>query len=58
VPVYPPKPFRIKVTESVRLIPREEREAALKTAGYNLFTLKAEDTFIDLLADSGAGAMS
>ncbi len=55
---YPPEPYRIKVTESIRLISPAERETALRDAGYNLFSMKAEDIFIDLLTDSGTGAMS
>ncbi len=52
------EPFRIKMTEPFKLLSREERENALKKAYYNVFLINAEDCCIDLLTDSGTGAMS
>jgi len=52
------EPFRIKTTEPIKLISREERLAALEKAHLNVFYLAAEDCCIDLLTDSGTGAMS
>ncbi|MGE5758912.1 MAG: tryptophanase [Gemmatimonadota bacterium] len=52
------EPFRIHATQAIHHISEAEREAALLRAGYNLFGLHGDDVLIDLLTDSGTGAMS
>ncbi len=50
--------YKIKMVEPIRKSTREERESWICDAGYNLFNLKSEHVFVDLLTDSGTGAMS
>ena len=52
------EPWRVKMVEPLKMLSREERVQKIAKADFNLFNLAAEDVYIDLLTDSGTGAMS
>jgi tryptophanase len=55
---HPAEPFRIKSVDPIAILSREAREKILKKARFNIFRIKADEIYIDMLTDSGTGAMS